>query len=150
MILCVLGWLFLSALDSHPTSKVNLRYAMYRHSYQLLLYFLLTDTYIGVNSDPHFLVKTLSGEWLCYTLKGMEGEVYNLLSDIEYSINGLLIGTVFKGSEQTYFGSISVYHQSCETGAVTKFLITADNGLAVIGRSPYTCTLLIVILLIIR
>ena len=89
--------------------------------------------YTGVTSDPHFLVETLSGDWLCYTLKGIEGEVYNLLSDIEYYINGLLIGTVFKGSEQTYFGSISVIHQSCETGVVTKFLITADNGLAVIG-----------------
>ena len=49
-------------------------------------------------NDPHFLVETLSGDWLCYTLKGIEGEVYNLLSDVEYSVNGLLIGTVFKGS----------------------------------------------------
>lgn len=86
-----------------------------------------------MNNDPHFLVKTLSGDWLCYTVKGMEGEVYNLLSDVEYSINGLLIGTVFSGSERTYFGSISVSYRSCETGAITKFLITADNGLAVIG-----------------
>ena len=91
-------------------------------------------TLLGVTSDPHFLVETLSGDWLCYTLKGMEGEVYNLLSDVEYSINGLLIGTVFKGSDQTYFGSISISHQSCETGTVTKFLITADNGVAVIGQ----------------
>ena len=87
----------------------------------------------GVNCDPHFLVETLSGDWLCYTLQGIEGEVYNLLSDVEYSVNGLLIGTVFKGSAQTYFGSISITHQNCETEAVTKFLITADNGLAVIG-----------------
>ena len=88
-----------------------------------------------MTSDPHFLVETLSGDWLCYTLKGIEGEVYNLLSDVEYSVNGLLIGTVFKGSEQTYFGSISITYRSCETGLVTKFLITADNGLAVIGWS---------------
>lgn len=59
--------------------------------------------------------------------------MYNLLSDVEYYVNGLLIGTVFKGSEQTYFGSISVTHQSCDTGATTKFLITADDGLAVLG-----------------
>ena len=93
-----------------------------------------------MTSDPHFLVETLSGDWLCYTLKGIEGEVYNLLSDVEYSINGLLIGTVFKGSEQTYFGSISITYQSCETGLVTKFLITADNGLAVIGWCVYMCS----------
>jgi len=86
-----------------------------------------------VTSDPHFLVETLSGDWLCYTVKGIEGEVYNLLSDIEYSINGLLIGTVFKGSDQTYFGSISISHQGCDTKKTTRFLITADNGLAVIG-----------------
>ena len=60
--------------------------------------------------------------------------MYNLLSDVEYSVNGLLIGTVFKGSEQTYFGSISIIHQNCKTEVITKFLITADNGIAVIGR----------------
>ena len=109
---------------------------------------LFSITHTGVTSDPHFLVETLTGDWLCYTLKGIEGEVYNLLSDVEYSVNGLLIGTVFKGSDQTYFGSISITHQNCETGVVTKFLITADNGLAVIGWCVYMCV--IVMLHIIR
>ena len=62
---------------------------------------------MGFGGDPHFSIKLPSGEFLCFSVQGEHGFVFNLISNPQLQMNALFVPDALR-SEVTWFGSIGV------------------------------------------
>lgn len=61
--------------------------------------------------DPHFSVPLLHGEKLCYSIQGIPGLAFNLLSSKHLIINALFIDSVNDPTQATWIGKLAIIPQ---------------------------------------
>jgi len=68
-----------------------------------------------IYGDPHFTVPLLNGENLCYSIQGIPGLPFNLLSNRHLIINALFINSVNDPTQATWIGKLAVIPQRSST-----------------------------------
>jgi len=84
--------------------------------------------------DPHFSVPLLHGGKLCYSIQGVPGLAFNLLSSRHLIINALFIDSVNDPTQATWIGKLAIIPQ--RTGepqpivfdSVSQSIKMLDNG----------------------
>jgi len=64
-----------------------------------------------IYGDPHFSVPLLHGEKLCYSIQGIPGLKFNLLSSRHLIINVLFIDSVNDQTQATWIGRLAIIPQ---------------------------------------
>lgn len=89
----------------------------------------------GFGGDPHFSIKLTSGEFLCFSVQGEHGFVFNLISSPQLQMNALFVPDVLR-PEVTWFGSVGMMIKNVFKKAnSTKLRFTADEKMVYIGDS---------------
>ena len=75
----------------------------------LLVFNLIHGNYFTeIYGDPHFSVPLLHGGKLCYSIQGVPGLAFNLLSSRHLIINALFIDSVNDPTQATWIGKLAV------------------------------------------
>ena len=88
----------------------------------------------GFGGDPHFSIKLTSGEFLCFSLQGEHGFVFNLINSPQLQMNALFIPDTLR-PEVTWFGSIGmvIKNNMFKNSNSTKLRFVADQRMVFIG-----------------
>ena len=90
----------------------------------------------GFGGDPHFSIKLTLGEFLCFSVQGEHGFVFNLISSPQLQMNALFVPDVLR-PEVTWFGSIGmvIKNNNFKNVNSTKLRFVADQKIVYIGDS---------------
>ena len=88
----------------------------------------------GFGGDPHFSIKLTSGDFLCFSVQGEHGFVFNLISSPQLQMNALFIPDALR-PEVTWFGSIGmvISNNAFKNSNSTKLRFIADQKMVYIG-----------------
>ena len=88
----------------------------------------------GFGGDPHFSIKLTSGDFLCFSVQGEHGFVFNLISSPQLQMNALFIPDALR-EEVTWFGSIGmvIRNNAFKNSNSTKLRFIADQEMVYIG-----------------
>jgi len=87
---------------------------MHVHLYYTGLYIYVSVHFIVMYGDPHFSVPLLHGGKLCYSIQGIPGLAFNLLSSRHLIINALFIDSFNDPTQATWIGKIAIIPQKLQ------------------------------------
>lgn len=76
---------------------------------------------LAIWGDPHFTVPLLNGGSLCYSVQGIPGLPFNLLSSRHLIINALFISSVNDQTQATWIGKLTVIPQRTSKSQMITF-----------------------------
>lgn len=88
----------------------------------------------GMGGDPHFSIKLTSGDFLCFSVQGEHGFVFNLIRSPQFLMNALFVPDALR-PEVTWFGSIGmvIKNNIFKKSNSTKLSFIADQKMVYIG-----------------
>ena len=89
---------------------------------------------ISTGGDPHFSIKLLSGDFLCFSLQGEHGFVFNLISSPLLHMNALFTPDLER-SGVTWIGLLGVVikNNQFKQSNVTKLRFDANEKMVYVG-----------------
>ena len=86
--------------------------------------------------DPHFMVPLLNGESLCYSIQGVPGVPFNLLSNRHLIINAFFINSVNDPLQNTWVGTLAVMPQHNSSSQVI-ILDSVSQSIKIKGEGTF-------------
>ena len=88
----------------------------------------------SVEGDPHFIVPLLSKEFLCYSIQGYAGLIFNLIYNNAFTINAMFVNTEGDTSEATWIGKLSVIPQQSTRGSNSVVFDSVQQQVTIVGE----------------
>lgn len=89
---------------------------------------------MSMGGDPHFSIRLLSGDFLCFSLQGEHGFVFNLISSPQLHMNALFSPDLER-SEVTWIGSLGIVikNNQFKQSNTTKLRFDSDEKMVYVG-----------------